>query len=411
MKKTFTRILCLFLSVLLLSGCTFQLPIELEKLLGIFPGDNMPMEAAPAATVATEPEPTVPPTTQDPNPVPVTNPFRDYYDLETGYVAPTSNSVFFFRSELTQTDKTWLRLARNEIYARRGYVFSDPDLKEYFESMPWYTPGENKGITKKFNKYETHNVSLLSTIEDVLNRKKVSLSGTYLKYYDANVEYILPDSHDTAITRSDLKGMNAAQLKLARNEIFARHGYYFETEALLRYFAFCSWYRPNKKKTSTGSLGLSSVENKNVSVIKSCEKDPDFTSKGLDTKLNYKVSSTKFSVKLPNYWKKSATVTKNKSNDSLDFYQKSSKKKYGGSLFDLVVRPDRSDDWCEDFGYIVGTLTSKSGVSYYLYIVYPSDVQHGDGHYETGEYYYMCDEADRIVKSITGINGYTFKRW
>jgi hypothetical protein len=33
-----------------------------------------------------------------------------------------------------------VRKLRNEIYARRGYVFKDRWLRSYFESLPWYTP-------------------------------------------------------------------------------------------------------------------------------------------------------------------------------------------------------------------------------------------------------------------------------
>ena len=33
-----------------------------------------------------------------------------------------------------------LKLARNEIYARRGYIFSDPEMAEYFGKKEWYRP-------------------------------------------------------------------------------------------------------------------------------------------------------------------------------------------------------------------------------------------------------------------------------
>jgi hypothetical protein len=46
-------------------------------------------------------------------------------------------------SELNYFDKPTLRLMRNFILARRGYVFQSKDLKEYFEKEPWYTPADN----------------------------------------------------------------------------------------------------------------------------------------------------------------------------------------------------------------------------------------------------------------------------
>ncbi|MBR3727486.1 MAG: YARHG domain-containing protein [Muribaculaceae bacterium] len=46
-------------------------------------------------------------------------------------------------SELNDFDKPTLRLMRNFILARRGYVFQSRDLKEYFEKEPWYRPAES----------------------------------------------------------------------------------------------------------------------------------------------------------------------------------------------------------------------------------------------------------------------------
>ncbi len=44
-------------------------------------------------------------------------------------------------NEFTSTKKRRdLRLMRNEIYARHGYVFSDPDLVAFFSAEPWYHP-------------------------------------------------------------------------------------------------------------------------------------------------------------------------------------------------------------------------------------------------------------------------------
>lgn len=46
-------------------------------------------------------------------------------------------------SELNYFDKPTLRLMRNFILARRGYVFQSKDLKEYFSQQPWYKPADN----------------------------------------------------------------------------------------------------------------------------------------------------------------------------------------------------------------------------------------------------------------------------
>lgn len=410
MKKSFSRLICLALAGLLLlslTGCAIQLPRELEQMLGLAPQEPMlPAHELPEA----ETEPTVPPTTQDPNPVPVSNPYRDYYDVSTGYVLAESNSRFFVRSELTHTDKDWLQLARNEIFARRGHVFEDADLAEYFESMPWYTPNPDKNVNKDFNKYENHNVTLLGAIEDILNRKKVSLSGKYLEYYDPDVEYILPESHDTALDEEDLYDLSKEQLKLARNEIFARHGYWFSNDDLFKYFAFCSWYRPEKSKDTTGKLGLKSVENKNVSLIQDFEKNPPFSAAGLSTKLNYTVKNDYFSIKLPAYWKDSCTVDKYQS--WIIFSQTKSLKDYGGFLFDVgLVESEEEIDYHPSYR-ILGTLENDYGERYYVVVTEPTDVQFDtESRFTSGQYMYMYDEQERIVKTIKGLNGFVFYAW
>ena len=55
-------------------------------------------------------------------------------------------------------------------------------------------------------------------------------------------EYILPDSGTKKLKKSDLAGLSKEELRLARNEIYARHGRLFQDEALQDYFDSQSWY-------------------------------------------------------------------------------------------------------------------------------------------------------------------------
>jgi len=72
------------------------------------------------------------------------------------------------------------------------------------------------------------------------------------------------------VTYGDLYGMNSDELRLMRNEIFARHGYIFKSSDLRSYFGRQSWYRPIT--SSTSELGLSPLEKKNVETIRNYEK-------------------------------------------------------------------------------------------------------------------------------------------
>ena len=53
-------------------------------------------------------------------------------------------------SELNYFDKPTLRLMRNFILARRGYVFQSKDLNEYFRKQPWYQPADSNDEIRLF---------------------------------------------------------------------------------------------------------------------------------------------------------------------------------------------------------------------------------------------------------------------
>ena len=57
-------------------------------------------------------------------------------------------------------------------------------------------------------------------------------------------EFLLP-SHKRYLTLNDLLGRTKEEVALIRNEIYARHGYIFSTQAYAEYFGEKDWYEPN----------------------------------------------------------------------------------------------------------------------------------------------------------------------
>lgn len=84
-------------------------------------------------------------------------------------------------------------------------------------------------------------------------------------------EYIIPDSDCRYLTEDDLNGMDAYTLKLARNEIFARHGRKFQDEALQEYFNSKSWYAPIYEAEEFSVNWLNDYEQENAVLIKDME--------------------------------------------------------------------------------------------------------------------------------------------
>ncbi|WKN40910.1 YARHG domain-containing protein [Tunicatimonas pelagia] len=75
---------------------------------------------------------------------------------------------------------------------------------------------------------------------------------------------------EVAYTRSDLKSKSLDELKILRNEIFAKHGYVFKSEDLAEYFSKYDWYKP--KYQNVDSL-LTAVEQKNIKLIVDLENN------------------------------------------------------------------------------------------------------------------------------------------
>lgn len=100
---------------------------------------------------------------------------------------------------------------------------------------------------------------------------KSLLTATLAVVVSVQISYaeMLPASDDRLLVEADLVGMTSAELRVARNEIFARHGYAFNSNDLRDHFSQYSWYNPTGKNVT-----LSQVEQKNVAFIKSYEGDP-----------------------------------------------------------------------------------------------------------------------------------------
>lgn len=80
------------------------------------------------------------------------------------YIFPNSDSAYLSRSQVSQLSRNELTLAINEIYARRGRIFQDESIREYFESKSWYVPrytADEFYDNVTFNPYEQANLNLM----------------------------------------------------------------------------------------------------------------------------------------------------------------------------------------------------------------------------------------------------------
>lgn len=138
-----------------------------------------------------------------------------------------------------------LRMIRNEFWARRGRKFETPGIRQYFEWRDWYRVEKDQRKVK-LNEIEQQNVNLILAYEAKL-REKLSTE-------------VLPDEM--------LGDLFIEDLRILRNEIYARHGRVFKDAELQKYFESQTWYQPNPEFKDEE---LTEIEFQNLAKIKTAE--------------------------------------------------------------------------------------------------------------------------------------------
>lgn len=83
--------------------------------------------------------------------------------------------------------------------------------------------------------------------------------------------YILPDSDKGFLRWEDVKDLSAEQLRLARNEIYARHGRGFQSQDLQTYFEGKTWYKKTVEPDAFDEGVLNDFEKNNIRYLKDLE--------------------------------------------------------------------------------------------------------------------------------------------
>ncbi len=142
--------------------------------------------------------------------------------------------------------------ANGEITERMAYEGQDSKpsntvIAHVQEGDGWklyYTSYRVDGEEVSYEEYESalNNLNLLEASKIIMlknteeNRQKYAVG-------DVGKDYILPDSDSKFLTSDDLQDFSQSELRLARNEIYARHGRRFNDSTLQSYFDDCSWYQ------------------------------------------------------------------------------------------------------------------------------------------------------------------------
>ena len=129
------------------------------------------------------------------------------------------------------TNAEWTVLAA-EIQAIHGKRFDGtPWLQQYFDERYWYRPADHYD-PKSLSAIERKNLQLIDTIQR--QQRRVALAPGDMELFENKL-----------ITPAMLRGLSLHELRLLRNEVYARHGRMFKTMWLDQYFGGQPWYDPN----------------------------------------------------------------------------------------------------------------------------------------------------------------------
>jgi hypothetical protein len=148
------------------------------------------------------------------------------------------------------TGAEWIVL-RSEIEAIHGKHFDDaPWLQHYFEDRYWYQAGlqyDPKQLTV------TERKNLQTIVAAQKKQRKLAISPGDMDLFQNGL-----------LSESMLHGLGLYELRLLRNEIYARHGRLFHAPWLQDYFAGQPWYQPMEDFREPE---LTEIEKANVATI------------------------------------------------------------------------------------------------------------------------------------------------
>jgi hypothetical protein len=166
-----------------------------------------------------------------------------------GLVFADSSERLLTDTELRSLDAATLRLARNEIFARNGRYFREDALTQHFAAFGWYRPNT---WDPQLSVLERKNIALI---------RRYELSGSAV-----TGGFLFADSDRRLLKSDEVADLSKSELRIARNEIYARRGRKFKDKNLARHFEKFAWYRPQ-----LGEIELTFIELQNVKLIQRYE--------------------------------------------------------------------------------------------------------------------------------------------
>lgn len=156
---------------------------------------------------------------------------------------PTEDQLFQ-KSDLENLTITDLRIKRNEIFAKHGYIFKSKDLADYFSKFDWYNP-TNQNVDSLLTEADRANIKLIIEIENEIKNYVIDTEPETINNYKKLESSLKSDFIDkltkTVIQFSDRKADttilqicnidNLGKLDTIKNQVYYYKGNVFVNSA------------------------------------------------------------------------------------------------------------------------------------------------------------------------------------
>lgn len=162
-----------------------------------------------------------------------------------------------------------------------SYEDAEDGAKEAYLCL-WKAKKDGKDIGWTMNDQRNDLIGAFSYVSgkvgyvcEYTSTQEVVVEQTKADTADPNA-YVIADSNSRYITADELDKMTAEEIRLARNEIYARHGRRFQSEDLQNYFDSQPWYKGTIASDSFDESVLNEYEKTNARFMLEYEKEKGY---------------------------------------------------------------------------------------------------------------------------------------
>ncbi len=152
---------------------------------------------------------------------------------------------------------------------RKSFTVDSGISSGWFSTYSWYYYGYET-LDALYEDVVTSNMDAYNH-EDNVDENASSAALDQDQNDSLETDYVFHDSNVKLLTEEDLEGLSAEECKIARNEIYARHGRKFNDQNLQAYFNARAWYEGTVEPDDFKESVLSDIENANKDLIDAYE--------------------------------------------------------------------------------------------------------------------------------------------